>query len=44
MVAELFQRTIVIDEGKVAWDSDTKGILSDKDFLEKHGLETASPW
>jgi cobalt/nickel transport system ATP-binding protein len=44
MVAELFQRTIVIDEGRIARDNDTKGILADRDFLEKHGLESASPW
>jgi cobalt/nickel transport system ATP-binding protein len=44
MVAELFKRTIVIDEGRIARDSDTKGILSDRNILEKHGLESASPW
>jgi cobalt/nickel transport system ATP-binding protein len=44
MVAELFHRTIVIDEGKIAGDSDTKAILADRDFLQKHGLESASPW
>ena len=44
MVAELFRRTIVIDEGKITRDSDTKGILADKEFLEVHGLEAASPW
>ncbi len=44
MVAELFQRMIVIDEGKIAGDNDTKAILSDREFLKAHGLETASPW
>jgi cobalt/nickel transport system ATP-binding protein len=44
MVSELFSRTIVIDEGKIANDGDTKEILADTEFLEQHGLEAASPW
>jgi len=44
MVSELFSRTIVIDEGKIAHDGDTKEILADTEFLEQHGLEAASPW
>ena len=44
MVAELFQRTIVIDEGEIARDGETKDILVDSVFLKEHGLETAAPW
>ena len=44
MVAELFQRTIVIDGGIIARDGSTQGILADNEFLEQHGLEAASPW
>jgi cobalt/nickel transport system ATP-binding protein len=44
MVAELFQRTIVIDGGVIARDSVTKRILEDREFLEEHGLESAPPW
>jgi cobalt/nickel transport system ATP-binding protein len=44
MVAELFQRTIVIDEGRIARDHETRSILSYREFLESHGLEAATPW
>jgi cobalt/nickel transport system ATP-binding protein len=38
MVLELFARTIVIDDGLIVGDGETKSILSDDDFLERHGL------
>ena len=39
MVSELFQRTIVIDQGEVVSDGLTQKLLSDDTFLEEHGLE-----
>jgi len=39
LVEELFPRTIVMDEGLVVADGDTKEILSDEKFLNEHGLE-----
>lgn len=39
MVSELFQRTIVIDQGEVVSDGLTQKLLSDDTFLEGHGLE-----
>jgi energy-coupling factor transporter ATP-binding protein EcfA2 len=38
-VAESFERTIVIDEGRVVADGSTAEILADNDLLEAHGLE-----
>jgi cobalt/nickel transport system ATP-binding protein len=43
MAVELFQRTIVVDEGRIARDHETRSILSDREFLEAHGLEAATP-
>ena len=39
MVAELFERTIVMDDGAVVADGPTAGILSDGTLLHEHGLE-----
>jgi energy-coupling factor transporter ATP-binding protein EcfA2 len=39
LVDELFPRTIVMDEGRIVGDGDTKKILSDEKFLNEHGLE-----
>ncbi|MGC8855779.1 MAG: energy-coupling factor ABC transporter ATP-binding protein [Anaerolineae bacterium] len=39
MVKELFPRTIVLDDGRVAADGATREILSDAAWLEAHGLE-----
>jgi len=39
LVEELFPRTIVMDEGLIVADGDTKQILSDEKFLNEHGLE-----
>jgi cobalt transport protein ATP-binding subunit len=39
MVAELFDRTIIMDEGKVAADGLTANLLRDPALLEAHGLE-----
>jgi cobalt transport protein ATP-binding subunit len=39
LVEELFPRTIVMNEGRIVGDGDTKEILSDEKFLNEHGLE-----
>jgi len=39
MVQELFPRTIVMDEGLIVADGDTREILEDEKFLNEHGLE-----
>jgi len=39
LVEELFPRTIVMDEGLIVADGDTKKILADEKFLNEHGLE-----
>lgn len=39
MVQELFPRTIVMDEGLIVADGETKAILADEKFLNEHGLE-----
>lgn len=39
MVAELFQRTIVIDQGEIVFDGPTHTLLEDEAMLEAHGLE-----
>jgi cobalt/nickel transport system ATP-binding protein len=41
MVEELFPRVIVIDEGIVVADGDTKTLLKDEQLLAAHGLEVA---
>ncbi len=39
MVAELFERTVIIDEGQVVGDGPTEQILAKPHLLEMHGLE-----
>ena len=39
MVAELFERTVIIDEGQVVGDGPTAQILAEPHLLERHGLE-----
>ena len=39
LVAEIFERTIVLDGGLVVADGPTREIMSDAVFLEAHGLE-----
>lgn len=39
MVAELFERTVIIDEGKIVGDGPTVQILAEPHLLEMHGLE-----
>jgi cobalt/nickel transport system ATP-binding protein len=39
LVEELFPRTIVMDEGLIVADGNTKEILRDEKFLNEHGLE-----
>jgi cobalt/nickel transport system ATP-binding protein len=39
LVEELFPRTIVMDEGVIVADGQTKDILADAKLLEAHGLE-----
>ena len=42
LVAELFPRTIIMDEGRIVADGPTAALLRDQELLEAHGLE--SPW
>ncbi|RMF40548.1 MAG: ABC transporter ATP-binding protein [Anaerolineae bacterium] len=39
MVAELFPRMVVMDEGRIVADGDTESLLADAALLEAHGLE-----
>ncbi len=39
MVAELFPRMIIIDQGRIVADGVTRELMSDADLLEAHGLE-----
>ncbi len=39
LVAEVFPRTVIIDDGRVAADGPTSAILADDALLEAHGLE-----
>ena len=40
MVAELFERTVIIDEGQVVADGPTAQIMAEPYLLKVHGLET----
>jgi cobalt/nickel transport system ATP-binding protein len=39
LVAEVFPRTVIVDDGQVVADGPTGAILDDRDLLESHGLE-----
>ena len=39
LIEELFPHTIVMDEGRIVADGDTRQILADEKFLNEHGLE-----
>ena len=39
IIRDLFPRTIVMDDGRIAADGDTEAILADPALLEAHGLE-----
>jgi len=39
MVAELFPRMVIMDEGRIVADGETSSLLSDQALLEAHGLE-----
>jgi len=39
LVLDLCDRTIVLSEGKIVYDGDTKQVLSDRQFLLAHALE-----
>jgi cobalt transport protein ATP-binding subunit len=39
LVSEVFPRTVVMDDGRIAADGETSSIMSDDQFLEAHGLE-----
>jgi cobalt transport protein ATP-binding subunit len=39
LVAEIFPRTLIVDDGMVVADGATAGILADAALLESHGLE-----
>ena len=44
LVAELFDRTIIVDEGRVVADGRTAALLEDRELLEAHGLEQPYGW
>jgi cobalt/nickel transport system ATP-binding protein len=39
MVAELFERTVVIDEGEIVFDGSTQSLMADRNLLALHGME-----
>jgi len=39
MVAELFERTVVIDEGEIVFDGSTQSLMADRNLLVQHGME-----
>ena len=39
MVAELFPRMVVMDEGLIVADGDTQALMADEELLHTHGLE-----
>jgi cobalt/nickel transport system ATP-binding protein len=39
LVAEVFPRVVVMDDGRIVGDGPTARILADDDFLQTHGLE-----
>ena len=39
LVEGLFPRTIVMDEGLIVADGETREILADEKFLNEHGLK-----
>jgi len=39
LVVELCSRTIVLDQGQVVADGATKELLSNEEFMLRHGLE-----
>ena len=39
LVAEVFPRTVIVDDGRIVADGSTAGILADAALLESHGLE-----
>lgn len=44
LVAELFERMIIMDEGVVVADGSTLELLENREFLEQHGLEQPYGW
>jgi cobalt/nickel transport system ATP-binding protein len=39
LVLELCDRTVVLSEGEIVYDGETKQVLSDREFLLAHSLE-----
>jgi energy-coupling factor transporter ATP-binding protein EcfA2 len=39
LVAEVFPRTVILDEGRLVADDPTERLLGDTDLLSAHGLE-----
>jgi len=39
LVNELFERTVIMDEGRIVADGDTRTLMADEALLKAHGLE-----
>ena len=39
LVNELFERTVIMDEGRIVADGDTRSLMADEALLKSHGLE-----
>ncbi|OGN72180.1 MAG: cobalt ABC transporter ATP-binding protein [Chloroflexi bacterium GWB2_49_20] len=39
MVSELFKRMVIMDEGRIVADGDTRSLMADETLLQAHGLE-----
>ncbi|MCK9518838.1 MAG: ATP-binding cassette domain-containing protein [Dehalococcoidia bacterium] len=39
LVADIFERTVIMDDGRIVADGATAEILADRELLESHGLE-----
>jgi energy-coupling factor transporter ATP-binding protein EcfA2 len=39
LVRELFERTVIMDEGRIVADGTTRELMEDVYLLEAHGLE-----
>ncbi len=40
LALELCDRTLVLNQGEIVYDGETESVMSDRDFLEQHSLES----